>query len=359
MQEIGIEPNAGTYVKVLCIHAKNGDMTTILSELVKLKKNQIDLHHSDVLKIINALVENGHQANITQLFQHVRRTNEFNDDAINFILCQLNRNNIDLSLGILEKMHQHQTPTTENSVKGHFIIRQLIKLNRPLDDIITVCHHLEAIGMTSRAFSVLIQAVTNLKSWEEAIDVLRVLKTKSVPLTTEHFRYLFKTAAPENIFKLVRILTDEFQIKPSAHFARNEIVQNMDLSNPERAVLDLRGCNVPMYAAGLAVVFHCLRKNQIRDAANIMSQFNLTLHPQLFCSFVLRALRATDDFESYIRILRNFHDNYQQLMKEEGNDTKIFGTRLKVIFQIIHSRSLKCRSERCDWNDCPRNNSGV
>lgn len=318
MQALGIEPNADTYVQLLCIHAKNGDLAAILSEIVRLKEKEILLHHTDVLKIIHVLVDNDHQPNVTQLFEHVRRTNEFNDDAINFILCQLNNGRIDLALAILEKMHQQQTPTGENSVKGHFIVQHLVKLDRPLDDIVQVCHHLEGTGQSKSAFCVLIQSVAILKSWDAAIDVLRELKTRALPLTTAHFRYLFLRATNDMVYKLLRILTEEFELKPSAQFTRDAIVQNLDLRNPEKVVLDLRGCNVPMFAASRSVFFHCLRKNQIKDAADVMSQFNLPLHPTLFRSFLIRTLLTTNDFESYIRILRNFYDNYEKLMSLEG-----------------------------------------
>lgn len=307
MEKSEIQPNTDSYVGILSIHARSGDISTVMREIDGLASRGIALHHLDALKIIETFVDHGHPANIVVLFGRIRRTNQFNDDAASFIFRMLNKHHIDVAIGILEQMY-HDVGTL---AQGHFIIRHLVKLKRPINELIAACRQLVASGASTRPYVVLMNVIADSNTSEaELLDVLRELRANSVPLTCEHFSGLYRRSA--DVYKTIRIMRTEFGIKPDARCTRNTITKHMDLTHAEEVVLSLRAAGVPLHAAGQAIVFHCLRNNRLADAANVAAQFRVSLHPRPLGAVLVSALKATEDVENFVRIWTNMHANYAE-----------------------------------------------
>lgn len=329
MLESGINSNVETHVEFLCVHAKRGDISTIISEIERLALAEFHLHHLDVLRIIETFVSHGHPPYITMLFRSDEQGVEFNDDATNFILRMLNKGRSDIAFGILDKMHKTV------SINGHFILRQVVRLNLPLPDVIDICTQLNSTGLIPCAYFALLKSIREVRSSpEDILTTLRELRARSIALNAAHFDSLFKCTAPSEIIETVRIMTDEFGIIPSMEFTRKAIVQPLDLGNVEQLVYDLRDANIPLYAAAQSVVFHCIHRNQLNDAANVMNQFQQRIHPQLYQDFLIKALHETGDFENYVRIARNMYENYAILEAENGKFEKSLMIHVFAVFQI-------------------------
>lgn len=60
MSEAGIEPSSRTYVAILCVHAKKGDIDAIRNVLGECKQKDIPFSDKEVLEVIYTLAINEH-----------------------------------------------------------------------------------------------------------------------------------------------------------------------------------------------------------------------------------------------------------------------------------------------------------
>lgn len=305
--DAGLTPDSNTYANLFCVYAMENDITSILVG----RDNLLDV---DIFKVIDTLLKNGHDPKINTLFENVKMSSKIRTKAINFIYHLLNQGHDSIALEILSKVK-------DEFVFGHFLIRHLVKLRRPPNDIFAMCDSLEAMELTKRSRHVLVHAITQTTSLDEGLQFFRDHRSKFEPITQDNFQPFFEKVDANKTLMLVRVMTDEFQIKPNAQFTREVIVPNVDIKNPEQTVYDLRAANISTYAAGQSVVYHCLGANRLSDAADIANQFHMKLHPNNFIKVLIPALVATGDFKSYVNILRNFHDNFKQLEESLGESS--------------------------------------
>lgn len=318
MEQLDIEPNVETHSNLLCIRAITEDFSTIIDKIIELKEAGIELHHLDAFQIIETCASHGRKSNINILFKYVKRSNQFNCDAMNFILRLLINRHTNVVFSILDQMYQTEDMV---GVKGHFIIKQVVQLKWSTDDIIEICRRLNDTGLTSRAYVVFLDYIRHDIRDSNATDILtamRALKSHDIPIGEEHFHVLFQCTRPDEIIPMVHVMTKEFGIKPTVKFTRTAIVHYLDVSDAAKAVLELRAANVPINASAQAVIFHCLRHKQLQDAANLVTRFRISLEPRLYAEFVFTALHATGDFFNYARLVRQMTDGFLTLETKKG-----------------------------------------
>lgn len=306
--DAGLTPNSNTYANLFCMYAMENDITSILVG----RDNLLD---EDIFKVIDTLLKNGHDPKIDAFLENVKISGKVHTKAINFIYHLLNQGHDSAALEILSKLK-------DKSVYGHFLIRHLVKLRRPPNDIFAMCDSLEVMGLTKRSKHVLLHAIIQTTSLDEALQFFRDHRTKFEPITQDNFQPFFENVDANKTLMVVQVMTDEFQIKPNAQFTREVIGPNLDIKNPEQTVYDLRSANIPIYAAGQSVFYHCLSAKRLSDAADIANQFYMKLHPNHFIKVLIPALVATGDFKSYVSILRNFHDNFKELEERIGESSE-------------------------------------
>lgn len=146
MKQAGLEPSADTYTTLLCCYAKHGDMESISNTLAECEKNEILLLDKDILDVIYNLAINGHGDKIDGLLTKFHRSAGFNQDCANIILRLTNNGYEDVCLKLLRIMPRGNRPDGTPVDVGTFFIRQLVKANRPVEKILSVCKVLQDEG---------------------------------------------------------------------------------------------------------------------------------------------------------------------------------------------------------------------
>lgn len=146
IKQAGLEPSAETYATLLCCYAKHGDLESINTTLVECEKNEILLLDKDILDVIYSLTVNGHGDKIDGLLGKFHLSAGFNQDCVNVILRLTNNGYEDVCLKLLRVMPRGNRPDGQPVDVGVFFIRQLVKANRPVEKILSICKILQDEG---------------------------------------------------------------------------------------------------------------------------------------------------------------------------------------------------------------------
>lgn len=146
MKQAGLEPSADTYSTLLCCYGKHGDIESINATLAECEKNEILLLDKDILDIIYNLTINGHGDKIDTLLTKFHLSMGFNQDCVNIILRLTNKGHEDVCMKLLRIMPRGNRPDGQPVDVGNFFIRQLVKANRPVETILSICKTLKDEG---------------------------------------------------------------------------------------------------------------------------------------------------------------------------------------------------------------------
>lgn len=146
MKQANLEPSADTYSTLLCCYARHGDIDAILRTLDECEKAEIILLDKDLLDIVYALSVNGHPDKVDPVLARLRISTGFNQDAVNVILRLVNKGYEDVGLKILRTMPRVTRHDGQLVDTGNFFIKQLVKVNRPIEKILNICQVLQDEG---------------------------------------------------------------------------------------------------------------------------------------------------------------------------------------------------------------------
>lgn len=322
MVKSGIKPVEMTYICLLRAFAKQGDVDAIFKELEKMRDANVVIERSDYLEIVYDLGVNEHFDQIDRLLSIIPTTGYFNRNAAAIIIRLLNKGKDVAAMKILKIMPVIESKDGPTRDSGNFIINHLVKLNRPVSYILSVCDDLERDGLHSQAFKTLAHKLSENGSIDAAVEVLRHIKARGWPkLDEQDFRPIIINAQPEEMLELLQIMINEFDIRLTFYVARHYVVARLNLDNPEHTVKELLRAKVSLYVASVSVVFQCLKQNRLKDAADTAVKFNSILDPRIMYEQLIGALIATKDFDSYIRLLRMMYERFDEIanFKHEPN----------------------------------------
>lgn len=152
MKQAGLEPSADTYTTLLCCYGKHGDIDSINATLAECEKKEILLLDKDILDIIYYLSINGHGDKVDGLLTKFHLSTGFNQDCVNTILRLTNMGFEDVCLKLLRIMPRGNRPDGQPVDVGIFFIRQLVKANRPVEKILSICKTLQDEGNLNVCF---------------------------------------------------------------------------------------------------------------------------------------------------------------------------------------------------------------
>lgn len=320
MELMGLEPDIEfLYTNVLCGYAKLGDLDSIHRTLGQCKTQGIDLSDRNILEVIHELAFYGHSNKIEQLLGYAKKWVEFNQDAFSVILRLVSQGFDESAIVVLKSMIRDGSPDDAVARTGDFLIKQMVKRNRPLEEVKTLCGDLVHSGLNPNAFITLRQAILHFGSTDSALAILREELKATKPAKEDIFWPLLRLAAANgDIGKLLKNLDDEFDYKPNARTIRDQVVRNMDLEYPYWVVENLKNANVSISTAVSSVVYNFLMQQQLKKAYELASLHEVFLNPSFFQEPMISALEATNDVESYVKIVRYIYENYSKKVNHES-----------------------------------------
>uniref|UniRef100_A0A0A1WFA5 Leucine-rich PPR motif-containing protein, mitochondrial n=1 Tax=Zeugodacus cucurbitae TaxID=28588 RepID=A0A0A1WFA5_ZEUCU len=311
MKQANLEPSADTYSTLLCCYARHGDIDAILRTLDECEKAEIILLDKDLLDIVYALSVNGHADKVDPVLARLRISTGFNQDAVNIILRLINKGFEDVGLQILRTMPRATRPDGQLVDTGNFFIKQLVKVNRPIDKILSICKVLQDEGLNPKALLIATEAGLSNGAISNALPLLRELKKAGLPIRQHYFWPLICSAESNQIISIVRHMQDEFSLNPNSETLRDYVIPNLKEKNWDKIVTILRDAGISSANAAASVAYASLSTNQLKSTANIMESYRAFYSPQLFRQPLMHALSATDDYASFVRVVRQLHESVQ------------------------------------------------
>ncbi|XP_066146551.1 leucine-rich PPR motif-containing protein, mitochondrial [Euwallacea fornicatus] len=314
MAQAGLEPSADTYTTLLCGYARSGDMDKINALINECEQKEIYLLDKDYLDIVYSLATNGHEQYVPEILSKVKRTIGYNQDAINFILRLINKGKDETAFAILHTMLRSTKPDGTIMPVGNFFIRQLVKIDRDVDTVVSYSKRLEEHGMYEKGILLATEISLELGREELAYALMEQIKQQGYEIKQHFFWPLIIANASDKTGKgIVNVLKrmQSFDLIPSQETLRDWVLPNLNGSS-SKVLSILRDANVSLGSSACGLVANLLLKNEISEAATIASSVNAYYVPELIRRPLTNALYATKDVNSYITILRQVYESLKK-----------------------------------------------
>uniref|UniRef100_A0A6P4EQJ3 Leucine-rich PPR motif-containing protein, mitochondrial n=1 Tax=Drosophila rhopaloa TaxID=1041015 RepID=A0A6P4EQJ3_DRORH len=354
MKQAGLEPSADTYTTLLCAFARHGDLAALKDTLAECEQKEIILLDKDLLDIVYTLTVNGNGEHVDEILAKLRLSPGFNQDAVNVILRLVNKGYEDVGLKLLRVMPRTSRVNGELVDVGAFFIRQMVKANRPVEKILSICKTLQAEGLNPKALTIATEAGLTNGVVNNALPLLQEMKNAGLPIRQHYFWPLICSAESNQVLEIVRRMQQEFAVFPNSETVRDYVIPNLKEKNWERIVTALRDAGVPNSTAVTSAVYSALVTHQIADAAKIMEQNRAYYVPFLFKQPLILALSHTNDFASFIRCVRQIHEGLQFRQGKEEEVEQVEGGAAAptervtpdVVGAIVHEAFIYFRRDR-------------
>ncbi|KAK9707701.1 Pentacotripeptide-repeat region of PRORP [Popillia japonica] len=347
MTQAGLEPSADTYTTLLCGYAKKGDIEAINSILNECEQKEIFLLDKDYLDIIYALAINGHNEHVQTVLDKTRKAFGYNQDAINLVLRLINKGHEEVGYTILKSIPRGTKPDGSQWPIGAFFIKQMVKANRPVEEIVKYCDKLQEDEFYERGILLATEICLELGKEQLAYDLLDKLKSKGLPIRQHYFWPLIVAKASDptgNAIIDILLKMAEYDITPSTETIKDYVIPNIKGKSSE-IIAKLREANISVGAAACSIVHSLLQKHDIEEAAIIISKIPAFYYPDILKRPLTASLYATNDFESYITIVRYVVENLHriELLKHEPGEIKPQLDKTEVLGSLIYDLTFSIK----------------
>uniref|UniRef100_W4VRN5 Putative bicoid mrna stability factor n=1 Tax=Corethrella appendiculata TaxID=1370023 RepID=W4VRN5_9DIPT len=362
MKQAGLEPSADTYTTLLCGYARKGDIEEINKNLNICDKNEIYLLDKDMLEIIYSLATNGYPDSVDTLIERVRKSAGYNQDAVNVILRLINKGQDEVALKLLRTMPRATKTDGQLADTGNFLIRQMVKAKRPVENILKTCKLLTDENLNAKATLIAVEAALTTGDLNIALTLLKELQKTSFAIRQHYFWPLMCAEVPnktENVLNVIEIMQKDFDIMPSGETIREFAIPNLQETNLNNVITLLKSVGVSLGNASVSCTYTALLNNDIKTAAEICSSVNAYYAPTLLRKTLVQALLKTQDYDSYIKIVRQIYDNIprgenfasarreQQIQGEEVEETQdTSANQAEILGDIIYDVLIAFRNEK-------------
>lgn len=343
MSQAGLEPSADTYTTLLCGFARKGDIESINKYAELCEEKEIHLLDKDFLEIVYSLAINNHEDKIESILSKLKKSIGYNQDAVNVILRLVNKGKVNSAVEVLKTMPRSTRLDGELSDTGSFLIKQLVKADRPIEQVLAVCSELESTNMHTKSILIALEEALKQSKVQVAKNLLLEMKKKGNEIRQHYFWPLLASAkSQEEAFDLVNFITNEFNQELSGQTIRDYLIPKLTDQNYDKMLLTLRNMGLSSATACTCVAYSAIKKDDLAGAAKIMNTFDAYFSPGLFRKPLLFALTSKRDFENYVKCVRSIHDGVPRLqnlnmrqMKEAEEDNTEGKSNVFILFNFF------------------------
>ncbi|KAK5643251.1 hypothetical protein RI129_007096 [Pyrocoelia pectoralis] len=325
MTNAGLEATADTYTTLACGYAKKGDIDTIGNLLQKCEESEIYLVDKDYLDIIHALALNGYTQHVPIILNRVRKVFGYNQDAINAIYRLINNGLDEAALLVLESIPRNTKSDGSLQNSGAFFIKQLVKAKRSFEKIVEYCKMFVDKKLHDRPL--LLATEISIQQGDEtlAYGLMEELRNSGQEIRQHFFWPLILAKANSdptgNSIIDVLISMGQFNMTPSSETIRDYVIPNIKGKSSE-ILSKLRQANISVGSSACNLVYSLLQKNDIDEAAIIISKIPAYYHPEMIKRQLSNAFYKTQNLEAYVTILQYVRENLDRRERFVDHDDK-------------------------------------
>ncbi|CAH1646499.1 unnamed protein product [Spodoptera littoralis] len=306
MAGAGLEPSNRTYTLLACGHAKKGDIDGIQEIIKTASEKETQLTDRDLLEVIEHLAVSGHGDKVEQVISLLQKGVGYNQDVCNVILRLLNKGQELIAKTIMKTMPK-STTIEDTPFKGAFFVKQLLKLNKPADEVIKTCKELQEEGLVPKALFIAAEGSLQLGQAELALKLFKELKQEGMEIRQHFYWPLLVQKTKENdeegLLQILREMSsNDFTVTGEA--LRDYVIPYLiKKDSPQNVILKLQIANVPTIHAARNLMVELLDSGDIKGAAEIGLQYRPRGNYSLVARSLINAVNKTKDVGSFAKIL--------------------------------------------------------
>lgn len=312
MRSHGVVQTVITTVALMRCYARNGDIDTIIDIFDSHAVENGPIETEDMLEVIFDLCLNGHENKIDSLVQRMQRSKGYHQLIHHTITTLIARGKFDGAYTLLKTMPRATLANGQLIEVGDFFLKLMIKFEHSVESIIGISRRITADGLNSRAIHVVLKHALSQGMVDVSIAALNELRQLREPIRQHYFwplLYSEGTKGKENLFKIIRLMHDEFQLMPDAQTVADFIFPHLKKQSADQTIEELTHMGIPETNIVPLAVLHCLQQFDLEKACEIATAHDSIYYPAKSLQKPLtHALRLTRNFELFVRLVRIIHD---------------------------------------------------
>lgn len=241
-----------------------------------------------------------------QLIPHLQRGIGYNQDVCNVILRLLNKGQEETAKKIMKTMPKLST-IEDTPFKGAFFVKQLLKLNKPADEVIETCRELQNEGLVPSAFFIATEGALQHGQAELAQKLFKELKKEGLEIRQHYYWPLLVQKGKENDEEgLLHILNEMYNagINVTGEALRDYVIPFLiNKDTPQNILTKLQIANVPAIHGARNLMVELLDNGKIKQAAEIALSYRPWGSYALVARPLIQAVTKTKDIDSFATVL--------------------------------------------------------
>lgn len=340
----GVVQTVLTTVTLMKCYARNGDIDTIINlfDSYAVKNGPIETVH--MLDVIFDLCVNGHENKIDSIVQQMQRSKGYHQLVHHTIITLIARSKFDGAYTLLKTMPRATLANGQLIEIGDFFLKQMIKFEHSVESIIGISRRITSDGLNSRAIHVVLEHALRQGMVDVSIAALNELRQLCEPIRQHYFWPLLSTEGikgKENLFKIIRLMHDEFQLMPDAQTMADFIFLHLKKQSADQTIEELTNLGIPKTKIVPLAVLHCLQQLDLEKACEIATAHDSIYYPAKSLQKPLtHALTLTRNFELFARLVRIIRDALplnNESSDDQGNEASTMQEKqLDFVGSIIY-----------------------
>uniref|UniRef100_A0A1B6EW94 PROP1-like PPR domain-containing protein n=1 Tax=Cuerna arida TaxID=1464854 RepID=A0A1B6EW94_9HEMI len=273
MKQANLEPSNETYTTLLCGYARRGDEAAIDRLITDCKVKDVLLSDRDYLEMVYTAAINDHDDLVDKILKNIRNMTGYNQDAANVLLRLVTKGKDEAAYKVFLTMQPPIRSDQTPNMSGHVIIKQLVKTNRPVEQILSVCERLERDGHTKYGLWLAVETSFHHGNIDLTLDLLRVLKQKGEPIRNHYFWPSMvtagKTGKHDSVVNIMQVMVNEFDLTLSFETLKDYCMPYVESQSPQQALKAMVEAGARLGLAVSALIAHLVSQNRLKEAVDI------------------------------------------------------------------------------------------
>ncbi|XP_064624156.1 leucine-rich PPR motif-containing protein, mitochondrial-like [Lineus longissimus] len=317
MRESGVPPSGDTYTTLMIEFGRKGDIENIEKISAEAIESQVAIYPSNHLDVVQVLCSSGYSQHFDKVLDLCPKSNMawYNQDCMNAVLQAVARGHDDVAHKLFLSM-QHPTLMDEaEKTFGRFLLKAMIKHDRPLERVVSVLNDLTSRGLNTDRLDFIAQWALVYEKPEYALESFDKMVNEGLPLRTHYFWPVFiayKNAKnAEGIYRAVQ--TMEQKVSKSFDFLTTlheyvvpsllEIGEDID-----SIVEKLGSAGIAAGDVNFASMLGLLKSGKAEEVVTFAKGRDVRFYHALLRPYLLDQFKNTRDSDAAVQLLELAQD---------------------------------------------------